>query len=61
MCTRCRGEPFSCRILLALSDKCKTCEKEGASQKCLEAKNNQNSGKYDKQKNFREENKIPQS
>ena len=55
MCTWCGGKPHSNRPCPALIKKCNTCEKVGHISKMCRSKPQQNSGKYNKQNNFCEE------
>ena len=55
VCTRCAGKPHSSRFCLEQNKKCKTCEKVGHFSKICKSKPQQNSVKYKKQNNFREE------
>ena len=55
VCTRCGGEPHSCP---ALSKKRNTCEKMGHFSKMCRSKPQPNSGKYNKQNNFCEEENV---
>ena len=58
MCTRCGGKPHSSRPCPALSKKCNTCENVGHFSKMCRSKPQQNSGKYNKQNNFCEEENV---
>ena len=58
MCTRCGGKPHSSRICPALSKKCNTCEKLGHFSKMCRSKPQPNSGKYNKQNSFCEEENV---
>ena len=55
MCTRCGGKLHSSRHCPALSKKCNTCEKVGHFSKMCRRKPQANSGKYNRQNNFCEE------
>ena len=58
MCTRCGGKPHSSRPCPALSKKCNTCEKVGHFSKMCRSRPQPISGKYNKQNNFCEEEKM---
>ena len=58
MCTRCGGKPHSSRPCPALSKKCNTCEKVGHFSKMCRNRPQPNSGKYNKQNNFCEEENV---
>ena len=58
MCTRCGGKPHSSRPCPALSKKWNTREKVGHFSKMCRSKPQPNSGKYNKQNNFCEEEKV---
>ena len=58
MCTRCGGKPHSSRPCPALSKICNTCEKVGHFSKMCRSRPQPNSGKYNKQNNFCEEEKV---
>ena len=58
MCTRCGSKPHSSRPCPALSKKCNTCEKVGHFSKMCRSKPQPNSGKYNKQNNFCEEENV---
>ena len=58
MCTRCGGKPHSSRTCPALSKKCNTCEKVGHFSKMCRSRPQPNSGKYNKQKNFCDEENV---
>ena len=58
MSTRCGGKPHSSRPCPALSKKCNTCEKVGHFSKMCTSKPQPNSGKYNKQNNFCEEENV---
>ena len=58
MCTRCGGKPHSTRPCPALSKKFKTCEKLGHFSKMCRSKPQPNSGKYNKQSKFFEEENL---
>ena len=55
MCTRCGGKPHSSRTCPALSKICNTSEKMGHFSKMCRRKPQPNSGKYNKQNKFREQ------
>ena len=55
MCTRCGGKPHFSRPCPALSKKFHTCEKVGHISKICRSNPRPNSGKYNKQNNFCEE------
>ena len=59
MCTRCGGKPHSSRPCPALSKKCNICEKVGHFSKMWRSKSLPNSGNYNKQNNFCEEENVP--
>ena len=54
----CGGKPHSSRPCPALSKKCNTCEKVGHFSKMCRSKPKPNSGKYNKQNNFCEEENV---
>ena len=58
MYTRCGGRPHSSRPCPALSKKCNSCEKVGHYSKMCRSKPQPNSGKYNKQNNFCEEENV---
>ena len=58
MCTRCGGKPHSSRPCPALSKKCNSCEKMGHFSKTYRSKPGPNSGKYNKQNIFCEEENV---
>ena len=58
MCTRCGVKPNSSRPFPALSKKRNTCEKVGHFSKMCRSKTQPNSGKYNKQNNFCEEENV---
>ena len=58
MCTRCGVKPHSSRPCPALSKKCNTCEKVGHFPKMFRSRPQPNSGKYNKQNNFCEEENV---
>ena len=58
MCTRCGGKPYSSRPCPSLSKKCNSCEKVGLFSKMCRSKPQPNSDRYNKQKNFCEEENV---
>ena len=58
MCTRCGGKPHSSRSCPALSKKCNTSEKVGNFSKISRSQPQPNSGKYNKQNNFCQEENV---
>ena len=58
MCTRCGGKPHSSRLCPALIKKYNTCEKVRHFSKMCRSKPQPNSGKYNKQNNFCEEENV---
>ena len=58
MCTRCKGKSHFSRPCPEVSKKCNTCEKVGHFSKMCRSKPQPNSGKYNKQNNFCEEENV---